>query len=325
MIEVKGLNYLYKSYLKGAGLKGSFRDFFKREFQNVSALKEVNLSIPKGQIVGLLGPNGAGKTTLIKILCGILAPGTGEVKVNLYKPYLKEAVFLKGIGLVLGQKSQLLWDLPALETLLMLKVMYEIKEEDFQQRLAEMMNVLNLEKKLHVPVKKLSLGERIKFELVCAMIHQPPILFLDEPTIGLDITSQKHIYQFIRQINQDKQTTILLTSHYLIDMEELAERILIILEGQLVADTTLEKLQKFHQVSGRYQIIFKEEVPAFLRDVGIVDQNKLELSEQELIDYWSRLEVEKILSLKLVTPELADILYQIFTEGEWNHEKILAD
>jgi len=271
MIEVKGLNYLYKSYLKGAGLKGTFRDFFKREFQNVSALKEVNLSIPKGQIVGLLGPNGAGKTTLIKILCGILAPGTGEVKVNLYKPYLKEAVFLKGIGLVLGQKSQLLWDLPALETLLMLKVMYEIKEEEFQQRLAEMLNVLNLEKKLHVPVKKLSLGERIKFELVCAMIHQPPILFLDEPTIGLDITSQKHIYQFIRQINQDKQTTILLTSHYLIDMEELAERILIILEGQLVADTTLEKLQKFHQVSGRYQIIFKEEVPAFLRDVGIVD------------------------------------------------------
>jgi len=166
------------------------------------AIKDINVSINKGEIVGLLGPNGAGKTTLIKLLTGILEIKSGEMLCLNKTPYKKEKNYLKNIGVVMGQKSQLIWDLPAMETLRMLKEIYEIDRKEFEERLEKLLRLLNLKEKVSTPVRKLSLGERIKFELTCSLIHKPQILFLDEPTIGLDITSQYAVYDFLREVNR---------------------------------------------------------------------------------------------------------------------------
>ena len=244
IIKCENLNYWYETYEKKSGIKGTLQDLWKRNHKRVMAIKNINISINKGEIVGLLGPNGAGKTTLIKLLTGILEVKSGEILCLNKTPYKKEKNYLKNIGVVMGQKSQLIWDLPAMETLRMLKEIYEIDRKEFEERLEKLLRLLNLKEKVSTPVRKLSLGERIKFELTCSLIHKPQILFLDEPTIGLDITSQYAVYDFLREVNRTENTTIILTSHYMKDIENLCERVVIILKGEKHFDLPLEELKE---------------------------------------------------------------------------------
>ena len=244
IIKCENLNYWYETYEKKSGIKGTLQDLWKRKHKKVMAIKDINVSINKGEIVGLLGPNGAGKTTLIKLLTGILKVKSGEILCLNKTPYKKEKIYLKNIGVVMGQKSQLIWDLPAMETLKMLKEIYEIDRTEFEERLEKLLRLLNLKEKVSTPVRKLSLGERIKFELTCSLIHRPQILFLDEPTIGLDITSQYAVYDFLREVNRTENTTIILTSHYMKDIENLCERVIIILKGEKHFDLPLEELKE---------------------------------------------------------------------------------
>ncbi len=187
IIDVHDLNHVYRKYNRSIGVRGVFKNLFNREYQESSALKNISLQVPEGQILGLLGPNGAGKTTLIKILCGLIYPNAGAVKVLDRIPYKKESDFLKQIGVVMGQKSQLIWDISALETLYVIKELYQIPSSIFKERLDSFLALLEVENHLRTPVRNLSLGERMKFEIIAALIHHPSLLFLDEPTIGLDI------------------------------------------------------------------------------------------------------------------------------------------
>ena len=244
IIEVRGLNHKYRTHKKGAGFLCTLKDMFRRSATHVEALKDISFHISSGEIVGLLGPNGAGKTTLLKILSGLIHPTSGTALVLGKTPHKKEHVFLKQIGMVMGQKSQLLWDIPALDTLHIIRELYGIAKDDFDKRLSSFIDLLSIGQLLHNPVRKLSLGERMKFELVASLIHNPQLLFLDEPTIGLDIVSQRAIRDFLQAINRIQGTTIVITSHYMRDIEILAKRVLIIKEGRILHDTPIDSLLK---------------------------------------------------------------------------------
>lgn len=243
-VEVKNLSHSYRTYKKGQGFLGSLKDLLSRNVVNKQALQEVSFCIASGEIVGLLGPNGAGKTTLLKILSGLVLPTSGVVRVLDMNPHKKERKFLKQIGMVMGQKSQLLWDIPALDTLTLIREVYEISDTDFDRRLSYFMDLLSIGSLLSTPVRNLSLGERMKFELVASLIHNPTLLFLDEPTIGLDVVSQRIIRDFLQRINREIGTTIIITSHYLRDIEVLANRVLIIKKGVIVNDSPIDNLLK---------------------------------------------------------------------------------
>lgn len=254
MIELKGVNFNYVSFEKRPGLKGSINDLFHRKKIEIPALKQFNLTIDSGEIVGLIGPNGAGKTTLTKLLTGIISPSSGQVRVGGFQPDKKEKAFLKDIGVLFGQKSQLSWDLPAIDTLNMLASIYELPKDRFQRRLTDLATMLDAKEIIYRPVRKLSLGQRVKCDLMCALIHSPKYLFLDEPTIGLDLVAQENIYNFLRQENRLHQTTIIITSHNVRDIEALAQRLMIVSKGSLIFNDSLDKLpidvskQKFFNV-----------------------------------------------------------------------------
>lgn len=314
IIELKGVNYFYKTFKKQQGFVGSIKDFWKREEERVHSLRNFELEIDKGEILGLLGPNGAGKTTLIKLLSGILEPDSGEVSCMGHRPFRKEKVYLKNIGVVLGQKSQLIWDLPALETLDMLRLIYEVEKSEYEQRLELLLDLLELKDKLHIPVRKLSLGERVKFELICALIHRPEVLFLDEPTIGLDLTSQRNIHRFLKEINRKERITVLLTSHYLKDIEALCERIVIVMKGQKKEDTSIRALvEKFSGKGSEFVIEFTDFVPEGLHMLGEVRENSLEVSDKVLEDLLTSLPIDKVESVKRKRKSFDEVIYQIYS------------
>ncbi|MFC4803916.1 ATP-binding cassette domain-containing protein [Filifactor villosus] len=314
IIELKGVNYFYKTFKKQQGFVGSIKDFWKREEERVHSLRNFELEIDKGEILGLLGPNGAGKTTLIKLLSGILEPDSGEVSCMGHRPFRKEKAYLKNIGVVLGQKSQLIWDLPALETLDMLRLIYEVEKSEYEQRLELLLDLLELKDKLHIPVRKLSLGERVKFELICALIHRPEVLFLDEPTIGLDLTSQRNIHRFLKEINRKERITVLLTSHYLKDIEALCERIVIVMKGQKKEDTSIRALvEKFSGKGSEFVIEFTDFVPEGLHMLGEVRENSLEVSDKVLEDLLTSLPIDKVESVKRKRKSFDEVIYQIYS------------
>lgn len=241
-IRLRKLVHRYRTHSKVGGLLGSLRDFVARQESHVNALTDISLNISRGEMIGLLGPNGAGKTTLIKILAGLIQPTSGSVEVLGDEPYRKRHRFLRKIGLVLGQKSQLSWDLPAVDTLLLLKEIYGISDQQYKSRLNFFVETLGVSALLNRPVRKLSLGERMKFEIIAALLHFPELIFLDEPTIGLDISSQRAIRSFLRAFNKESGCTILVTSHYARDIEDLSDRLVILQEGQVTYEGTLRDL-----------------------------------------------------------------------------------
>src|SRR5216110_2563993 len=239
VIEVQGLTKSFRTYKKNPGLGGAIKGLFHREYEMTFAVKDVSFSIEEGELVGFLGPNGAGKTTTLKMLSGLLYPTSGSAKVLGYVPWERKDGYRRQFALLLGQKNQLWWDLPARESLELNARIYGIPKEKFDKTVDELTALLTVRDKLNIMVRELSLGERMKMELIASLLHQPKILFLDEPTIGLDVVSQKTVREFLRNHNAKKKTTILLTSHYMTDIQELCRRVIIIDRGMIFFDGQL--------------------------------------------------------------------------------------
>lgn len=243
-ISVKKLNKVYKYYKKDIGLKHSFKNLFHRETLYKEAVKNISFKIEKGEFVGFIGPNGAGKTTTLKMLSGILYPSSGDASVFGYTPWERKDEFKRNFSLVMGQKNQLWWDLPAVESLYLNKCIYKIDDTEYKRSLDELSELLNVRELLNIQVRRLSLGERMKMELIAALLHKPGVVLLDEPTIGLDIVSQKNLRNFLKYYNQQYRTTILLTSHYMNDIEDLCKRTIIINNGSIIYDGSLQHINE---------------------------------------------------------------------------------
>ncbi len=247
IVAVRGLTKVYRYYKREPGLRGSLRTLFSRQQHEKMAVDRLAFDIHEGEIVGFLGPNGAGKTTLIKMLSGILHPTQGEALVMGFVPWQRHKQMKLRLSVVMGQKQQLWWDLPARESLQLNRHIYEIPVATFNRTLGELCELMCVTALLDAPVRQLSLGERMKFELIAALVYEPRVMFLDEPTIGLDIISQKRILEFLKQVNERRKTTILLTSHNLLDIQRLCPRVIVIDRGRLVSDGPLAQLGQFSE------------------------------------------------------------------------------
>ncbi|MFO1461419.1 MAG: ATP-binding cassette domain-containing protein [Verrucomicrobiota bacterium] len=242
VIEVSGLTKAFKTARKAPGLSGAFRGLFRRDYETVQAVKDVSFRVNEGEFVGFLGPNGAGKTTTLKMLSGLLYPTSGTASVLGYTPWERKDGYRRQFALLLGQKNQLWWDLPARESFDLNARIYGLERAGFQRTVDELSELLDVRAQLTTPVRELSLGERMKCELIAALLHQPKVLFLDEPTIGLDVVSSRVVREFLRRHNRTRRTTILLTSHYMADIQELCERVIIVDHGTVFFDGRLEEI-----------------------------------------------------------------------------------
>lgn len=256
MISVKNLTKNYRSPKK----KNFFKDLFFREYNQIKALDNVSFEIGDKELVGFIGPNGAGKTTTLKILAGILYPTSGIVKVLGSTPFEKKRQFLKQIAFVMGSRNQLIWDLPAMDTFLLNKEIYEIEEKGFKSIIDELSRLLNCRDLVYKPVKTLSLGERMKMEIIAALLHKPKIVFFDEPTIGLDIFSQQTIREFIKKYQEEFNATIILTSHYMEDVKRLAKRLIIINKGKILYDGTLDTILEKYSHEKKVTVILDKPI-----------------------------------------------------------------
>jgi ABC-2 type transport system ATP-binding protein len=242
LIEVQGLTKAFRTYKKEPGFAGAVRGLFHRRYEKTVAVDQVNFTIEEGELVGFLGPNGAGKTTTLKMLSGLLFPTAGSARVLGYVPWERQDGYRRQFALLLGQKNQLWWDLPARESLELNSKIYGIPPVDFERTVADLTELLAVRDKLDVMVRELSLGERMKMELIASLLHQPKVLFLDEPTIGLDVISQKTVREFLRGYNASQKTTIILTSHYMTDIQELCKRVIIMDKGKIFFDGLLGEI-----------------------------------------------------------------------------------
>lgn len=244
MIKVTDLRKTFTTHIKEPGLAGSIKSLVKRKKVTKDAVKSVSLEIQQGEIVGLIGANGAGKTTLVKMLAGIVHPTSGEATVLGFRPWERHNDYRKQMSLIMGQKAQVWWDLPALDSFLLLKEIYQIPETIYKKNIEFLADTLSVKDQLRTQVRKLSLGERMKIELMAALLHEPKVIFLDEPTIGLDISAQKAVREFMKNYQREFRPITILTSHYMEDIKELCPRIVIIKEGQFVYDGPLAKIQR---------------------------------------------------------------------------------
>ena len=242
IIRLHQLSKTFRVPQKAPGLAGALRGLFHRRFREVRAVHSISFTINEGELVGFLGPNGAGKTTTLKMLSGLLHPTSGEASVLGYTPWKRERAFQRQFTMVMGQRSQLWWDLPAWDSFLLNKEIYEIPKNQFEETVKELSDLLEIQDLLEIPVKKLSLGQRMKAELACSLLHRPRVLLLDEPTIGLDIVMQKKVRDFILAYNQRWKATILLTSHNMDDVSELCSRVILINHGRILFDGSLVQL-----------------------------------------------------------------------------------
>ncbi len=243
MIEVEQLTRIFRTYKKQPGFWGGVKGLFRRTYEETAAAKDVSFTIAEGEFVGFLGPNGAGKTTTLKMLSGLIYPTSGTARVAGFDPTKRENAYRRIFALVLGQKNQLWWDLPAIESFNLLRAIYAIPAGEYKKTLDELVTLLDVGRKLNVMVRELSLGERMKMELIAALLHRPRVLFLDEPTIGLDVVSQRAVRHFLRDYNRRYRVTILLTSHYMADIKELCERVIVIHKGRKIYDGALDRLE----------------------------------------------------------------------------------
>ena len=260
LISVSHLSKIYKIPQKEPGFAGSIKSFFHREYKEAKAVDDISFSIDTGELIGFIGPNGAGKTTTLKCLSGLLYPSKGNVEVLGFTPFDRKNAFLKQIGLVMGQKNQLWWDLPAIDSFLLNKEMYEIPDSVYKKTLNELVDLLAVSEILTTQVRKLSLGQRMKCELIAALLHKPKVVFLDEPTIGMDVVMQQKLRDFIKEYNQRYQSTILLTSHYMKDVEQLCERIIVIDHGTILYDGSLSNIVKKYATKKAITVIFAKPV-----------------------------------------------------------------
>ncbi|MFH1959060.1 MAG: ATP-binding cassette domain-containing protein [Patescibacteria group bacterium] len=260
IIKVQNLKRHFKVYKKQPGLMGSIKSLFKRKYETVKAVDDISFEIKQGEIVGFIGQNGAGKTTTLKVLSGLLYPTAGAVSVLGFNPWDRKSEFQKQFALVMGQKNQLWWDLPAMETFLLNKAIYEVPDEQFEKTLNKLVDLLKVSEILNIQVRKLSLGQRMKCELIAALLHNPKVLFLDEPTIGLDVVMQKNLRDFIKAYNKEFKATVILTSHYMNDVKELCERAIVIDKGKLIFDGKLQDIINKYARNKILSLVFSKEV-----------------------------------------------------------------
>lgn len=300
IIVVNNLKKVFRIHEKnGDGLKALFQLLFNRKYKYVTAVNGINMRIKKGEIRGLIGPNGAGKSTTIKIISGILYPTEGTVEAMGYVPWLQRKEYVRNIGVILGQKSQLLWDLPALDTFSLNKEMYKIPEKKFKENLDYFQNLLRIEEVIKKPVRNLSLGERMKCELVCAMLHEPQLVYLDEPTIGLDLFAKESIRNYIKRINRERGTTFILTTHDLDEIENLSDNITVINDGIIVYDGSINNLRTYFANRKTVEVKFLSRIEDVkLKVFNIIEFNGLS----------AKIEVN------LAEENLRDVVHKIFDE-----------
>src|SRR6202162_1424719 len=243
LILVRDLCKHFRTFRRREGLWGGIQNLFVREYQTVKAVDNITFAIEPGEMVGYIGPNGAGKSTTIKMLTGILVPSSGEMLSNGFVPWKQRAAYVKNIGVVFGQRTQLWWDIAVVESFKLLKEIYGLSDEEYRERMALFDRVLGIAAYLHQPVRKLSLGERMRCDLAASLLHRPPLLFLDEPTIGLDIVAKASVREFLQAINREEGTTVLLTTHDLSDIETLCRRVIVIDHGRVLFDGALSELR----------------------------------------------------------------------------------
>lgn len=280
IIEVESLSKNYKVHSKKEGLKGALQGLIKRDYHYVEAVRQISFKVEEGEVIGLIGQNGAGKTTTMKMLSGLLYPSSGKAQVMGFIPWERKKGYLCKISLLMGQKGQLLWDIPAYDSLELYKDIYYLKEEQFKSSVKILSQMLEVEHLLHVPVRNLSLGERMKMEIIASVLHFPKVLFLDEPTIGLDITTQKKLRSFLAEQNKNNGTTMILTSHYMADIVSLCPRIVIINQGSIVFDDKINKIRHLFQEYKIIKVNFRE-----LPDKIWVNKNKKNLKQQNNLQY----------------------------------------
>jgi ABC-2 type transport system ATP-binding protein len=324
VICVGGLKKHFKVHKKDPGLSGSIKSLFSRKYETVKAVDDINIRINEGELVGFIGPNGAGKTTTLKCLSGLLYPESGSLSVLGFTPWERKKEFLKQIAFVMGQKNQLWWDLPAVETFNLNKEIYEIPKENYQKTLDASVSLLEVKDILKIQVRKLSLGQRMKCELIAALLHQPKVLFLDEPTIGLDVVMQKKIRDFVSHYNQSHKATIILTSHYMDDVRQLAKRVIIIDKGKVIFDGLLEEIIKKYANHKIITVSFTKPIKkSDLKGLGrvkefnsmkskiMVKRSATSLAAAEILQ---RLPVE---DLNIEETEIEDIIRELFTGKDY--------
>jgi ABC-2 type transport system ATP-binding protein len=303
-------------------LKGSIKSLFRRKFNYKTALSNFDLSISEGEFVGLIGPNGAGKTTLVKMLTGIIAPTSGDISVLGYYPNKLENAFKKQYAVVMGQKSQLFFELSAGDTFLLFKELYEIPADEYKRNLDFFVELFGVEKLLNVQVRTLSLGERMKMELIVALLHNPRVLFLDEPTIGLDAVAQKQIRTFLRNVNETQGTTIVLTSHYMEDIKSLCKRCIVVNNGEKIYDGSTDALFERYQTHKKITLSFAEETEFVLpQDCIPIEQNSLKATfmipvgaSQELV--YSLMKHYVLNDITIEEDEIGNVVERIYNDRQ---------
>ncbi len=328
-IDVQQLRKEFRVQKNREGLKGAFQDLFKRQYNTVAAVKDISFQIPQGEICGYIGENGAGKSTTIKMLTGILVPTSGKIVVGGYIPYKEREEFVRNIGVVFGQRSQLWWDIGVIESFRLLRKVYRVPEPEYNKRLEELVERLQLAELLHRPVRKLSLGQRMRCELAAALLHNPSILFLDEPTIGLDIVVKTEIREFLKSINKRHGTTILLTTHDLQDIEALCSRVIMLDDGRIVYDGSLDELKAkwgrgkevIFQFAGRFSM---DKLREWTAGLEVIWSKQNEVTAKVWIPQ-DRVNVSDVLGrivgaadirdIKIVEPNTDDIVREIYKSG----------
>jgi ABC-2 type transport system ATP-binding protein len=319
MIKVNNISKTYKIKQKSEGLKGSIKHLFSTSYTDIEALKDVSFTIKEGSFTGLIGSNGAGKTTLLKILSGILYPTEGEATVDKHIPWKRKNEFKRNIAILMGNKGQLLWDLPAVDSFRINKEIYDVADKEYNEFLDEITSVLRVKDKLNIQVRRLSLGERMKMEIIAALIHKPKVIFLDEPTLGLDIFTQREIRLFLKKLNEKEKTTIILTSHYMNDIIELCNDLIIINKGEVKYDGLIKDI--FLNFSHRKQVKFhleeeisKEDLKPY-GDIASYEEKtvKYNLKEQDALQYLcqSFLAKYKITDMTVEDTPIEDVLFEM--------------
>lgn len=304
IIEIEGLTKSYQVYQKKEGLLASFSGLFRRDYREVQAVRGIDLSVEQGEFVAFLGPNGAGKTTTLKLLSGVITPTSGAAHVMGHVPWKRENEYRRRFALVMGQKNQLWWDLPAQESFLLHQQIYRIAPDQFRRTRDELVDLLNVRRLLGQPVRELSLGERMKMELIAALLHSPDVLFLDEPTIGLDVVAQHNIQKFLKHYQSVRNITILLTSHYMKDIAALCRRVVIIAQGQIIYDGSLSGIVDRFSSHKILTLLFADsKMPSDLARFGDV----LEVAEPKVTLKVDRHVIADVLSSILANYTLQDV------------------
>jgi ABC-2 type transport system ATP-binding protein len=328
LISVRDLSKHFRTFERREGLLGGLVNLFHREYHTVKAVDRISFTIDRGEMVGYIGPNGAGKSTSIKMLTGILVPTSGEILSNGFVPWRQRAAYVKTIGVVFGQRTQLWWDIAVVESFKLLRRIYDVSQRDFDERMELFDRVLGIRDYLHTPVRKLSLGQRMRCDLAAALLHNPPLLFLDEPTIGLDVVAKDHIRQFLRTINERYKTTILLTTHDLDDIEELCRRIMIIDHGRLLYDGPLTRLKDQLLRTKQIKFILRDgeqaaRLAAFERAIAASPNGSLQLERLDELTALLRFDRSRISTADLIRQILAAVEVRDFVIEDEPIEEII--